>query len=324
MAGAVVMTGGLALLGTISRHTASRWSASTWRFSASASARPCRTSCSPCRTPWPADLGAATSVITFFRCSAAPSAFRARCAAESSGHGRCRLRAEPAGGPRVRDAASGGIPDLQPCRRRFARWWRTPTGWPRAHIFGRRPVRPARAVRDHRRGTRCRCGAPSSSSRRGPSRGGAQTRTVDAVRRGGAGARGAAAAGPRLEPRLATEVHPDLQPAAYALLSRVDELGSLRASDLSDYFGIDKGAVSRQVALLERVGLVRREPDPRRRPGPAAGRDRRGTRRMTRAREGRRRLLREQLDRWPRPTSPPSRAAGPAQPADGRGPRAAD
>jgi DNA-binding MarR family transcriptional regulator len=98
---------------------------------------------------------------------------------------------------------------------------------------------------------------------------------------------------------VATEVHPDLQPTAYALLSRVDELGSVRASDLCDYFGIDKGAVSRQVGLLERVGLVRREPD------PDDGRAQRlvvtddGTKRLTQAREGRRRLVREQLDRWP-------------------------
>jgi DNA-binding MarR family transcriptional regulator len=98
---------------------------------------------------------------------------------------------------------------------------------------------------------------------------------------------------------VATEVHPDLQPTAYVLLSRVDELGSVRASDLSDYFGIDKGAVSRQVALLERTGLVAREPD------PGDGRAQllvvtgEGRKRLAHARGGRRRLVREQLDRWP-------------------------
>ena len=98
---------------------------------------------------------------------------------------------------------------------------------------------------------------------------------------------------------LATEVHRDLQPTAYALLSRIEEQVSMRASDLSDYYGIDKGAVSRQVGLLESLGLVRREPD------PDDGRAQRlvvteeGRRRMTRAREGRRRVVREQLDRWP-------------------------
>ena len=98
---------------------------------------------------------------------------------------------------------------------------------------------------------------------------------------------------------VATEVHPDLQPTAYALLNRVDEVGSLRAIDLSDFFGIDKGAVSRQVALLERVGLVTRDPD------PADGRAQllvvtdEGRKRLEEARGGRRQLVRDQLGRWP-------------------------
>ncbi len=98
---------------------------------------------------------------------------------------------------------------------------------------------------------------------------------------------------------VATEVHPDLQPTAYALLSRVDELGSVRASDLCDHFGMDKGAVSRQMRLLERTGLVAREPD------PGDGRAQllvvtgEGRKRLGLARGGRLRLVREQLDRWP-------------------------
>ena len=98
---------------------------------------------------------------------------------------------------------------------------------------------------------------------------------------------------------VATVVHPDLQPTAYALLARVDELGGARAIELSDYFGIDKGAISRQVGLLERVGLVSREQD------PDDGRARllvvttEGRKRLSLARDGRRRLVREQLDRWP-------------------------
>jgi DNA-binding MarR family transcriptional regulator len=98
---------------------------------------------------------------------------------------------------------------------------------------------------------------------------------------------------------VAIVVHPDLQATAYALLSRIDELVGVRASDLSDYFGIDKGAVSRQVALLETTGLVSREPD------PADGRAQllvvteEGRKRLANARGGRRRLVREQLDRWP-------------------------
>lgn len=98
---------------------------------------------------------------------------------------------------------------------------------------------------------------------------------------------------------VATEVHPDLQPTAYALLSRVDELGSVRASDLCDYFGIDKGAVSRQVALLERTGLVAREPDPHDGRAQLLVVTGEGRKRIAHARGGRRRVVREQLDRWP-------------------------
>ncbi len=98
---------------------------------------------------------------------------------------------------------------------------------------------------------------------------------------------------------VATEVHPDLQPAAYALLSRVDELGAVRASDLSEYFGIDKGAISRQVQLLERTGLVAREPDPDDGRAQLLVVTGEGRKRLALARGGRRRLVREQLDRWP-------------------------
>jgi DNA-binding MarR family transcriptional regulator len=57
--------------------------------------------------------------------------------------------------------------------------------------------------------------------------------------------------------------------------------------------------VSRQVALLERTGMVAREPD------PGDGRAQllvvtgEGRKRLAHARGGRRRVVREQLDRWP-------------------------
>ena len=117
---------------------------------------------------------------------------------------------------------------------------------------------------------------------------------------------------------LATEVHRDLQPTAYALLSRIEEQVSLRASDLSDYFGIDKGADQPPGGAAGALGLVRREPD------PDDGRAQRlvvteeGRKRMTRARE-------RPSPRRPRAAGPLAgvrrrdlrRAAGAVQRADG-------
>lgn len=60
----------------------------------------------------------------------------------------------------------------------------------------------------------------------------------------------------------APAVHPDLQPAALPVLLYVVDRGPVRATDVVDHFGIDKGAVSRHVAHLESLGLVARACDP--------------------------------------------------------------
>ncbi|MDX6355902.1 MAG: hypothetical protein QOF98_2805, partial [Streptomyces sp.] len=61
---------------------------------------------------------------------------------------------------------------------------------------------------------------------------------------------------------IAREVHPELEPAAYGLLVRLDEVQPERATDLAAYFGVGKATVSRQLRALEDLGLVAREPDP--------------------------------------------------------------
>ncbi|MGP4003865.1 MarR family winged helix-turn-helix transcriptional regulator [Streptomyces sp. 8N706] len=61
---------------------------------------------------------------------------------------------------------------------------------------------------------------------------------------------------------MAREVHPDLEPAAYGLLVRLEEAGQQRATDLAGYFGVGKATMSRQLRALEDLGLVTREPDP--------------------------------------------------------------
>jgi DNA-binding MarR family transcriptional regulator len=57
---------------------------------------------------------------------------------------------------------------------------------------------------------------------------------------------------------LARDVHPELDAAAYGLLARIDEVGSVRVTDLASYFSVGKPTVSRQIALLERLALVQR------------------------------------------------------------------
>ncbi|MFE9248204.1 MarR family winged helix-turn-helix transcriptional regulator [Streptomyces sp. NPDC007088] len=61
---------------------------------------------------------------------------------------------------------------------------------------------------------------------------------------------------------MAREVHPDLEPAAYGLLVRLDESGPQRATELAAYIGVGKATMSRQLHALEVLGLVTREPDP--------------------------------------------------------------
>jgi DNA-binding MarR family transcriptional regulator len=96
-----------------------------------------------------------------------------------------------------------------------------------------------------------------------------------------------------------SEVGPDLQPTAYALLARLHELGTARAADLSDYFGIDKGSLSRQLKLLEGLELIAREPDIADRRSHRLSLTSRGAQRLTQARRARRRLIRHELSTWP-------------------------
>lgn len=60
----------------------------------------------------------------------------------------------------------------------------------------------------------------------------------------------------------ARAVHPELSAGAYLFLVHLDQTGPVRSSALVEEFGIDKGAVSRQLHGLEDLELIAREPDP--------------------------------------------------------------
>lgn len=60
----------------------------------------------------------------------------------------------------------------------------------------------------------------------------------------------------------ARSVHPELQSSSYLMLSWLQQHGPMRASTISECFGIDKGAISRQAQHLLELGLVDRTPDP--------------------------------------------------------------
>ncbi|MFE6964350.1 MarR family winged helix-turn-helix transcriptional regulator [Agromyces sp. NPDC057679] len=61
----------------------------------------------------------------------------------------------------------------------------------------------------------------------------------------------------------AQQIHPELNPAGYKLLATVVRLGSTNAHVLTELFDMDKSVVSRQIRMLEEVGLVESRPDER-------------------------------------------------------------
>lgn len=97
---------------------------------------------------------------------------------------------------------------------------------------------------------------------------------------------------------IARQVHPGLEPAAYALLVRVAELGEVRLTDLASFFGIGKPTVSRQVTLLVRLGLVQRGHDADDRRAALLSMTDDGAARLARARTDRRERFDDLLSGW--------------------------
>jgi DNA-binding MarR family transcriptional regulator len=96
----------------------------------------------------------------------------------------------------------------------------------------------------------------------------------------------------------ARAVHPDLQPMSYLMLAHLAESGPLRSSALAEIFGVDKGAVSRQVQHLVELDLLDRTPDPADGRATLLSPSEDARRRLREVQKQRRRRLDERLGDW--------------------------
>jgi DNA-binding MarR family transcriptional regulator len=99
--------------------------------------------------------------------------------------------------------------------------------------------------------------------------------------------------------RLAGQLHPDLDGAAFGLLALLQDAGPLRASDLVARLGLDKSTVSRQVASLVGLGLVERSADPDDGRAQVLTPSAEGAARLAQIRDARRERWEADLGHWP-------------------------
>ncbi|MGI8335920.1 MarR family winged helix-turn-helix transcriptional regulator [Actinomadura scrupuli] len=102
-----------------------------------------------------------------------------------------------------------------------------------------------------------------------------------------------------LSAEMAREVHPELEFAAYGLLVGMHECVRSRPSDLADYLGVGKATISRQMKVLEHLGLIERRPDPDDGRAHLLVLTEEGRRRLDAARTARQKSFHAMLDTWP-------------------------
>lgn len=99
--------------------------------------------------------------------------------------------------------------------------------------------------------------------------------------------------------QLSRQVHPDMEPAAYGLLTVIRREGPIRLTDLAMNIGVGKPSVSRQIAFLESIGLVSKEADPLDGRAQAIRLTPKGEEKMHQVQDARRQVFRERLSEWP-------------------------
>jgi DNA-binding MarR family transcriptional regulator len=97
---------------------------------------------------------------------------------------------------------------------------------------------------------------------------------------------------------VAEEVQPDVSIGTYATLLYILKGNGARAADIAAYYGIDKGAVSRQIRQLEALGLITREAAPDDGRAQLLVATAHGRERFEAARSNRSRRVRDQLAEW--------------------------
>ncbi|MGW3911734.1 MarR family winged helix-turn-helix transcriptional regulator [Streptomyces sp. NPDC005070] len=97
----------------------------------------------------------------------------------------------------------------------------------------------------------------------------------------------------------AGRMHPELSLVSYTLLGHLEEVGGCRATDLAAHYALDKSTVSRQVAALERAGLVERRMDPEDHRVQLLYLTAAGTEILSQVTHSRRSAFRERLAGWP-------------------------
>ncbi|MGI5447286.1 MarR family winged helix-turn-helix transcriptional regulator [Streptomyces sp. CA-243310] len=98
----------------------------------------------------------------------------------------------------------------------------------------------------------------------------------------------------------AARMHPELSLVSFTLLSHLEERRGCRAADLAAHYALDKSTVSRQVAALERAGLVERRADAEDHRVQVLELTSEGAAVLAQVTRNRREMFRERLVAWPR------------------------
>ncbi|TDK26980.1 MarR family transcriptional regulator [Arthrobacter crusticola] len=98
--------------------------------------------------------------------------------------------------------------------------------------------------------------------------------------------------------KVARRVHPEMEPAAYGLLVILQQEGSMRLTDIAASVGVGKPSVSRQIAMLEQLGLVHKEADPLDGRAQAISLTPAGTQQLVNAQTARKQAFHELMADW--------------------------